>query len=125
MNNQNMKQTTTRSQLQKSNLLGGGRLWENDETMDKKRIKGLRGVTSWHNTAKSLRLSPVGKSDVCVVKQRVVRLATRPGLSPCGLGTYLGTKRSGDGQPFEGCHEGVSAANHIPLVEKMKGSRRM
>ncbi len=72
MNNQNMKQTTTRSQLQKSNLLGGGRLWENDETMDKKRIKGRRGVTSWHNTAKSLRLIPVGKSDVCVAKQRVL-----------------------------------------------------
>jgi hypothetical protein len=65
-------ETTTRSQLQKSNLLGGGRLWENDETMDKKRIKGRRGVTSWHNTAKSLRLSPVGKSDVCVAKQRVL-----------------------------------------------------
>lgn len=31
MNNQNMKETITRSQLQRGNLLGGGRLWETCE----------------------------------------------------------------------------------------------
>lgn len=55
------------------NLLRGGRLGETCETMNKKRIKGRRGATSWHNTAKSHRSHcSGGKSDVCAGKQRVL-----------------------------------------------------
>lgn len=32
---------------------GEGRLWESREPMDKNRIEGRHGATSWHNTAKS------------------------------------------------------------------------
>ena len=68
-----------------------GRLAENGEAMDKKRIEGRRDATSWHNTAKPHRsVVPGGKSDVCAVKQRVVRFTLCPVLSPVGLGTYLG-----------------------------------
>jgi hypothetical protein len=55
------------------NYLRGGRLGETCETMDKKRIKGRRGATSWHHTAKSPRSRcPGGKSDVCAGKHRVL-----------------------------------------------------
>jgi hypothetical protein len=66
------QKTTTRGQLQKGNLLGEGRLWETRETMDKKRIKGRRRTTSWHNTAKSSDSTSGGKCDVCAGKQRVL-----------------------------------------------------
>jgi hypothetical protein len=67
-----IKQTTTRSQLQKSNLLGGGRLGETCETMDKKRIEGRRGDDELAQHSKVARSRPVGKSDVCAGKQRVL-----------------------------------------------------
>src|SRR5690606_41489023 len=55
------------------NYLREGRLGETCEAMDKKRIKGRRGATSWHHTAKSHRSTcPGGKSDVCAGKQRVL-----------------------------------------------------
>ena len=40
--------------------------------MDKKRIEGRWAETSWHNTAKSLGLTPGGKCDGCAQKRRVL-----------------------------------------------------
>src|SRR5690606_15239633 len=92
--------------------------------MNKKRIEGRRGGASWHHTAKPHGSTcPGGKSDVCAGKQRVVRLAPRPGLSPSGLGTYLGTERSGEGMPVAGSPEGVSASEADPLVGNDEGFR--
>ena len=47
------EETTIRSQLAKGNRPGEGRLGETCEPMDKNRIEGRYGTTSWHNTAKS------------------------------------------------------------------------
>ena len=48
------EETTTRGQARKGDRLREGRLWENRELMDKNRIEGRHGATSWHNTAKSI-----------------------------------------------------------------------
>ena len=48
-----MKQTTTRGQARKGDRAREGRLWEIREPMDKNRVEGRHGATSWHNTAKS------------------------------------------------------------------------
>ena len=51
--NTGMKQTTTRGQADEGDRLREGRLWEIREPMDKNRVEGRHGATSWHNTAKS------------------------------------------------------------------------
>ena len=49
---------TTRGQLRKGDRPWGGRLWEIRQPMNKNLIRGRRGGTSWHNTAKSLHSAP-------------------------------------------------------------------
>ena len=48
----NNERTITRSQGRNREVGSEGRLWETCELMYKNRIKGRRGVVSWHNTAK-------------------------------------------------------------------------
>lgn len=49
---------TTRGQLREGDRPWGGRLWEIRQPMNKNLIRGRRGGTSWHNTAKSLHSAP-------------------------------------------------------------------
>ena len=48
-----MKKLPSEANSEKGDLSGEGRLGENRELMDKNRIEGRHGATSWHNTAKS------------------------------------------------------------------------
>ena len=48
-----MKKLPSEANSGEGNRPGEGRLGENRELMDKNRIEGRRGATSWHNTAKS------------------------------------------------------------------------
>jgi hypothetical protein len=59
------EETTTRGQARKGHRPREGRLWENCEPMDKNRMEGRHGTTSWHNTAKSSGL-PVEVNAVVV-----------------------------------------------------------
>ena len=48
-----MKRLPSEADSGKGDRLGEGRLGETCEPMDKNRIEGRHGTTSWHNTAKS------------------------------------------------------------------------
>ena len=53
-----MKQSTTRSQGREGDRPSGGRLWDSHKPMNKNRIRGRRGLVSWHNTAKPVVSAP-------------------------------------------------------------------
>jgi hypothetical protein len=57
MNIRKMKRTT-RGQLREGDRPWGGRLWEIRQPMNKNLIRGRRGGTSWHNTAKFPHSAP-------------------------------------------------------------------
>ena len=53
-----MMKRTTRGQLREGDRPWGGRLWEIRQPMNKNLIRGRRGGTSWHNTAKFRHSAP-------------------------------------------------------------------
>jgi len=65
-----MKKLPSEANSEQGDLSGEGRLGEIRELMDKNRIEGRHGATSWHNTAKSSGV-PVEVNPVAVRRSNV------------------------------------------------------